>query len=126
MEKHQMRLLFALIAVPLAAAAQTAIPTDWPSGAESLSPEELHRRLVGKAFVAKPVTGPSVRTQYQESHAYINVGSISDSGPWRTEGSAVCNEWRNLRAACSEIRKVGDALYVKRANNGEVILLVPQ
>ena len=121
-----MRVLLALLAVPMIAAAQSAFPTEWPSGAEPLSPEALRQRLVGKSFIAKSVTGPDVRTQYQEAYAFINVGSTSDSGPWKTEGSAVCNEWQKLRPACSEIRAVGESLYVKRANNGEIMALVPR
>jgi len=62
----------------------------------------------------------------RETYAYINIGSTSDLGRWRTDGSTVCNEWRNLRHACSEIRTLGGVLYVKRANNGEVMMLVPQ
>ena len=121
-----MRLLLALLAVPFIAVAQSAFPTEWPNGAESLSPEALQQRLAGKTFVAKSMTSAEVRTEYRGSFAYINVGSTSDSGPWRTEGSSVCNQWRNLRAACSEVRALGDALYVKRANNGEIVQLVPQ
>ena len=121
-----MRILLTLVAAPFIAAAQIAFPTEWPSGAESLSPEALRQQLVGKTFVAKSVTSLDVRTEYRETFAYINVGNTSDSGRWRTEGSAVCNEWRNLRPACSEIRALGEALYVKRANNGEIMRLVPQ
>ena len=121
-----MRLLLLLVAVPIIATAQTSFPTEWPSGAETLSPDALRQRLVGKTFVAKSLTSAEIRTEYRETYAYINIGRTSDSGRWRTEGSAVCNEWRNLRPACSEIRAVGDALYVKRANNGEIMSLVPQ
>ena len=119
-----MRILLALFAAPLLAMAQTSFLTEWPGGAESFSPEALRQRLVGKTFVAKSLTSPDVRTQYGETYAYINVSNTSDSGRWRTEGSAVCNEWRNLRHACYEIRVLGDALYVKRANNGEIMMLV--
>src|SRR5262249_12716688 len=119
-------ILSVLLLAPVVAAAQAAFPTEWPSGAQPLSPAELRQKLVGKSFVAKSVSGPDVSTQYDETYAYINVGNTSDSGTWRTEGSAVCNDWRKLRAACSEIRAVGDVLYVKRANNGEIMVLVPQ
>ena len=121
-----MRILLAGLIAPAVAFAQASFSTEWPTGAEALSPDTLRQRLVGKSFTAKSVTGPDVRTEYQETVAYINVGSTSDSGPWRTEGSAVCNEWRKLRPACSEIRAVGDALFVKRANNGEIMALLPR
>jgi hypothetical protein len=121
-----MRLLLALFIVPVVVFAQPSFPLEWPTGAETLAPDTLRQRLMGKSFIAKSVTGPDVRTEYQETIAYINVGSASDSGPWRTEGSAVCNEWRKLRPACSEIRAVGEVLYVKRANNGEIMTLLPR
>jgi len=121
-----MQILLAIVIMPLVALAQTSFPTEWPSGAEALSPDTLRQRLVGKSFTAKSVTGPDVRTEYQDTVAYINVGATSDFGTWRTEGSAVCNEWKKLRPACSEIRAVGEVLYVKRANNGEIMALLPR
>jgi len=71
--------------VPAIAAAQAAFPTEWPNGAQPLSPEALRQQLVGKTFVAKSLTSPPVRTQYQEEYVYINIGSTSDSGTWKTE-----------------------------------------
>jgi hypothetical protein len=121
-----MRMLLAFLVAPAVAIAQASFPTEWPSGALPLSPDALQQRLLGKAFIAKSVTGPDVRTEYQETYAYINVGATNDSGTWRTEGSAVCNQWRQLRPSCSEIRVLGEVLYVKRANNGEVMTLLPK
>lgn len=121
-----MRILLALVAFPAIALAQASFPTEWPSGSQPLSADTLRERLVGKAFIARSVTGPDVRTSYQETYAFINVGNTSDSGTWRTEASSVCNEWKKLRPACSEIRALGEALYVRRANNGEIMALVPQ
>ena len=121
-----MRILLAVLITPAVAFAQASFPTEWPSGAEALSPDTLRQRLVGKSFIAKSITGPDVRTEYQDTVAYINVGTTSDWGTWKTEGSAVCNEWKKIRPACSEVRAVGDVLYVKRANNGEIMALVPR
>ena len=119
-----MRILLAVLIAPAIAFAQASFPTEWPSGAVALSPDTLRQRLVGKSFIAKSVTGPDVRTEYHDTVAYINIGSTSDSGAWRTEGSAVCNEWQKIRPACSEIRAVGEVLYVKRANNGEIMAML--
>jgi hypothetical protein len=121
-----MRVQLSFLLAPTLAFAQAAFPTDWPASAQLLTADALRQRLVGKTFVAKSVTGSDVRTEYQETFAYINVGETSDSGKWRTEGSTVCNEWKRLRPACSEIRAVGDLLYVRRANNGEIMALVPR
>jgi hypothetical protein len=119
-----MRILPLILVAPTLALAQAAFPTDWPSGAQPLAPEALRQRLVGKTFVAKPATGSDVRTEYQDTYAYINVGDTSDSGRWKAEGSAVCVEWKKLRPSCSEIRLAGEMLYVKRASNGEVMALI--
>jgi hypothetical protein len=121
-----MKKLLALLAAPTIALAQASFPTEWPAGSQPLAADALKQRLVGKTFVAKPVIGAEVRVEYQETYAYLNVGGTSDSGKWRTEGSTVCNDWRNLRAACSEFRLLGEVLYVKRANNGEIMPLVPK
>ena len=118
------RILSFVLLAPTLALAQAAFPTEWPSGAQPLTAEALKQRLVGKTFVGKSLTSPDVRIEYQETYAYLNTGDFSDSGKWRTEGSTVCNEWKKLRHACSEIRAVGDVLYVKRANNGEIMAFV--
>lgn len=88
-----------------------------------VSPLEVPMRIL---FVAKPVVGSELRIQYKDSYAFLNSGSTSDSGRWRTEGSSVCNEWKTIRASCSEMRLLGQALYVKRANNGEVMRMLEQ
>ena len=121
-----MRLLLAVLVAPTLALAQAAFPTDWPADAQPLSADALRQRLVGKTFIARSLTSPEIRTEYQESFAYINIGETRDSGKWKTEGSTVCNEWRKIRPACSEMRAVGDALYVKRANNGEIMQMLPR
>ncbi len=48
-----------------------------------------------------------------------------DSGKWRIEGSSICVEWQRIQPSCSEARAVGDKLYIKRANNGEIVLIEP-
>ena len=121
-----MRILPFVLLAPTFALAQVSFPTEWPSRAEPFTAEALKQRLVGKTFVGKSLTSPEIRIEYQETYAYLNVGETNDSGKWRTEGSAVCNEWKKLRHACSEFRAVGELLYVKRANNGEVMVLVPK
>ena len=116
----------ALALVPVIALAQASFPTDFPEGSVPVQAEALKQFLTGKTFVAKPVVGSELRIQYKDSYAFLNSGSTSDSGRWRTEGSSVCNEWKTIRASCSEMRLLGQALYVKRANNGEVIRMLEQ
>lgn len=118
-------LLFAFVSlVPLVALAQPAIPTEFPPDAQPFSSGALKERMAGKTFTFVPVAGDPVRIQYQESYAYFNVGRASDSGKWRVEGSSICYEWRNFPRGCSEHRKVGELVYVKRSSTGEVVVLM--
>ena len=92
-----MRILLAVLIAPTVAFAQASFPTEWPSSAEALSPDTLRQRLVGKSFIAKSVTGPDVLTEYQETVAYMTIGSCQRLGRVEDEGSAVCKEWTQRR-----------------------------
>ena len=116
-----MKVLPLFLLFPALVLAQPTFPTAFPTDATSLSPESLRQRLAGKTFLMKPMVGDALRIQYQETFVFINVGSASDSGNWRVEGSSVCIEWKKFNSNCSEMRMVGETLYVKRANNGEVV-----
>jgi len=105
---------------------QATFPTEFPPEATTLTAESLKQRLTDKVFVIKPIEGAGFRIDYRETYVYFNQGSFSDSGKWRTEGSSVCIEWQKIRASCSEARAVGAKLYMKRANNGEILLIEPQ
>ena len=121
-----MRLLYVLIAIPVLSAAQSVAPTAFPEGATALASDSLRERLAGKVFSVRPVSDPEIRVQYQGDFAFVNIGNASDAGKWRVEGSSVCNDWRNFRPSCSEVRLLGDVMYIKRANNGEVIAMQPK
>jgi hypothetical protein len=49
-----------------------------------------------------------------------------DSGKWHIEDGKVCAQMQRSGAACSEMRLFNDALYMKRASNGEVVALQPK
>lgn len=118
-------LVLALLA-PTLALAQASFPTVFPADAVPFEPEALKQRLAGKVFIMKPAAGAEIRLQYQDTNAYFNVGGASDSGKWRVDGSSVCVDWRRIAPGCSEMRRVGDTIYTKRASNGEVVVLQPQ
>ena len=118
-------LLLSLIGTTVATA-QTAFPTEFPAASAPLDPAALKQALLGRTFVAKPIEGQPFRIQYKDTYVFINVGATKDTGRWRTEGSSVCIDWNNLRPSCSEMRAEGSVLYVKRANNGEVVRLEEQ
>ena len=121
---------FLLVLVTLLAAtfalSQTSFPTEFPPGSTQLDAAVLKQLLAGKTFVAKPVDGPQFRIQHKDSYVFFNSGNTRDTGRWKTEGSSVCIEWNNIRSSCSEIQVLGSNLYVKRANNGEVVRMEEQ
>nr|WP_329691193.1 hypothetical protein [Caldimonas sp.] len=118
-------LAISLALAPILVVAQASFPTEFPAGSTELTADALRARLVGKTFSFKPVVGNHVRIEYKDVYAFVNVGATSDSGKWRVEGSSVCNEWTKLPHTCSAFRLANDVLYVKRANNGEVVALTP-
>ena len=116
-----MKILASILLFPGFVLAQPAFPTAFPADAATLSPQALKQRLAGKTFFLTPVVGDALRIQYQETNVFINVGNAADSGRWRVEGSTVCIDWKKFNSSCSEMRLVGETLFVKRANNGEVV-----
>lgn len=119
MYKHRIAIV---LLTPLLAIAQTAFPTDFPDGAVALSPEALKAVLLGKVATSKPVKGPELKVTYKDTYAFLNAGNFADSGKWRVEGSSVCIDWQKIKPSCGEVRAVGDAIYIKRAGNDEVVL----
>ena len=115
---------FCLLLIGIAHA--QGFPTDFPANATPLSAEQLRMRVQDKVFTLQPASGPSMRIQYKGEYAYINIGSSSDAGPWRVDGSSICNDWRRFTASCSEVRLLGDVLYVKRKSNNEVMAMTVQ
>ena len=119
------RTLIGLCLLPLASLAQTAAPTEFPQDAHAGSPETLGPQLSGKVFHVKTADGGGFRIEYRANgYVYLDMSTgFRDSGKWRIEGSTICAEWRQIRASCSEARLRGDTVFVKRANNGEIVAL---
>ena len=105
------------------AQAPASFPTEFPEGAVVVEPAALQKRLTGLVTHMKYANGAQVRLEYKDTYAYVNAGNSSDSGKWRVEGSQVCIDWQRFPAGCFEVRAVGDALYAKRAINGEIVLM---
>ena len=122
-----MKLAMCLLAwVPVVALAQATFPTVFPEGATVLEPAVLQQRLTGKVVTMTYANGANVRVEYKTDYAYLNVGNATDSGKWRVDGAQVCVDWARFPTACFEARAVGDALYAKRATNGEIVLMTLQ
>lgn len=120
-----MRRFAVLLLGPALVLAQASFPTDFPAESVSLSADTLKLRLTGKSFTIKPAVGNEIRLQYQDKFAFVNVGNANDSGTWKTEGSSLCTEWRKFPSTCSEVRLLGDVMYLKRSN-GEVVVFQPK
>ncbi|MEO8836770.1 MAG: hypothetical protein ABI364_08525 [Caldimonas sp.] len=116
----------AVLLGPATVLAQASFPTEFPQESAAMEAAVLKQLLTGKTFVVTPVGGAPYRIQYKDSYVFLNIGSTSDTGRWRTEGSSVCIEWNRLRASCGEVRAAGSVLYVKRASNGEVVRMQEQ
>jgi hypothetical protein len=108
--------------------AQSAVPQEFPPGAAALPANQLKGRLNDRVYGAKMADGRSYRFEWKSSgYFFLNVDNgFSDSGKWRIEDSRVCSEMQKLGTLCQEMRTVGDALYLKRATNGEVVALQPR
>jgi hypothetical protein len=103
-----------------------ATPTEFPEGAMPVEESQLKELLSGKVFTVNVASGPAWRWQFNgNGYVFINIGSFSDGGQWRTQGSTLCTEGRKIKASCNEMRAVGNELYLKR-DNGEVVRLTAQ
>lgn len=125
---NRMQYLFLTIAaLSLSVQAQNAIPTTFPGGTSTPTADELRVRLSGNVFSVKPFSGPDWRLQYKESGYYfVNAGSYSDSGQWKTEDGKLCSKGsKSPAASCNEVRATSESLYYKR-DSGEIITLVKQ
>ena len=98
-----MRPFWLFVFAPVIALAQAAAPTEFPSDSTLFTAEALKERVTGNTFTFKPLAGDVVRIQYQATYAFFNVGSVSDSGKWRVEGSSICYEWKNFQEAARSI-----------------------
>lgn len=120
-----MRSFIALLLVPLGALAQSVLPTEFPVDASAATAAGLRTLLAGNVFRVKPADGSSWRIDYKANgYAFLDTGSgFRDSGVWRVEDGRLCTDWHRASSGCSEARVVGTSIYIKRASNGEVVLL---
>ena len=129
MRPSRIALLLSIAAVPALAAAQSAVSTAFPAGAEPVSADRLRALVSDRVFNVKPAVDPAWRIDYKESgYVFLNVATgLADSGRWHTEEAKLCGTgWQRVPSGCGEVRAVGDRLYLKRASNGEVVALVPE
>ncbi|MDH4062535.1 MAG: hypothetical protein OEU94_17135 [Aquincola sp.] len=122
------RFTLGTVIVLAAVHALAQVPQEFPPNAASISADQLKERLTDRVFTARMTDGKDWRWEWKSSgYIFLNIsGGYSDSGKWRTEDGKVCVEMNKSGASCSDMRMVGDVLYLKRASNGEVIGLQPK
>lgn len=101
-----------------------AIPVEFPAEAVSMSAQALRSRVADKVFKVALASGVTWRVEYKGSgHFFVNTSTgFSSNGTWSVDGSKLCTETQRNPLACSDVRLLGDTLYVKRAAApGEVI-----
>lgn len=111
-----------------AMSAQANERASFPADLSAPGAEALHARLAGQVFRATDAKGQPWRLEYSRlGHLFVDIGTgFRDDGPYRVEGSQVCVTLRRSGASCSEYRLHQDAVYLRRASNGEILKLNPQ
>lgn len=119
-----MRSFLALLVMPLFAFAQSPMPTEFPIDAVATSADDLRGRISGKVFKVKLADGTTWRLEYKANgYAFVDTSrGFRDTGKWRVEDSKLCSDWQKAPSGCSETRIKGEAIYLKRISNGEVIV----
>jgi hypothetical protein len=119
----------ALLLASAAASSQTTtpapMPTEFPPGAQPVTAAQISERLKGQTFKSTLSNGVVWRMEHNNSgymFADISTGG-RNTAKWHAEDGRACYEFRLSPVACSEVRLVGDKLYLKRSSTGEVIAL---
>ncbi len=123
--KNTTRLAAVLTVVAwLGGCASTPPATEFPAGARAPAAAEIGPLLKGRSF---KLGSGGVRVDYAADSDGVTVyfsGNV-DHGTWRAEDGRVCSNFKNIPSACSDLRVVGNEIYLKRSN-GSVVKLEPR
>lgn len=115
---------YALLLPTLLAACATTTPLskEFPAGAKVPSAAELRALLQGKSYYSSSANGTTVRADYSANSDGVTIfsGGRADNGKWRVEDGKICLQMTSFPSSCSEIRLVGQDVYLKRSN-GDVV-----
>jgi len=107
----------------------TTTPVTFAPEAQPITAKALQERLAGKTYTARAANGIGWEMRYEASgrmQMTLSNGA-ADGGRWRTEDSRLCTVFDgNFPSGCSEVRADAERLHLKRASNGEVVILTPQ
>ncbi len=124
----------ALVASFCCAAAQaqspapSALPTDFPAGAQTPDAKSLAERLGDRVFNAKLSNGQGWRLDIKNTgYIFVDLSNgARDNGSWRTENGKLCVDYRErFPSGCSEVRLLADHVLLK-TRAGEIVTLVAQ
>ena len=120
-----MRSVLVLACFASAAMAQAPIVTEFPPDAASITGEAIRTRIGNKVFNLQYASGPPFRVEYKSGgYAFVNTATgAKDAGKWSAEDNRLCVQWERFPSGCSEVRGGKEGLYVKRASNGEIVVL---
>lgn len=97
--------------------------------AQPISAQALQQRLAGMTYTARTANGMGWEMRYgSDGRMSMSVSSgESDKGRWRTEDGRLCIDFEGkFPAGCSELRADATQLYLKRGQNGEIVVLTPK
>lgn len=121
------RLLLLMLSVPAIASAQPQMQIEFPADATPLGAEAVNTQFAGQTYTVQPFSGPGWKLQFNSAgFVFINLSSgPSDKGTWRAEDRQLCITWKRFPGGCSEVRLLGDSIYLKRTS-GEVVQMSRQ
>jgi hypothetical protein len=108
---------------------QPNVSREFPPDATPIGAQALKDRLSGRSFTVRLAGGGAADLNYGADGRYsIRLSSgESDQGSWRTEESRVCVTYKgHFPSGCAQVHATADRLYSKRANTGEVLLMIPR
>lgn len=101
----------------------------FPPAAQPISAKALQERLAGRTYTARTANGMGWEMRYgSDGRMSMSVSNgESDRGHWRTEDGRLCVDFEGkFPTGCSEMRADAARLYLKRGQNGEIVVLTPK
>ncbi len=97
--------------------AQVAFADDggFPKDSTLLDATTLNERISGRDYVlSHSWAQDEARFQFHANGtAWLNLGRQVDKGPWRTDGSHICIDWKYGTPGCFEVREFDGRLFTR-------------
>jgi hypothetical protein len=110
--------------VALLVVLQATASDGFPDGATTPDAAAVQQHVTGKAFKFGLPNGGWARLQYRDGDYFLDTSSGHHAqGSWRTQDGQLCGTLAGRDEVCSQVRLVGDQMYLRRASSGEVVKL---